>query len=105
MTRYFTTRKADDDLKEIYRYTLRSWGIKQARSYNKTLEAMFDMLSQNPSMGKTRSDIREGYRSFVKGQHVIFYRMRDDNILILRVLHSARDIKLLMRQESDDHPL
>jgi toxin ParE1/3/4 len=53
------------------------------------------LLSDSPYMGRERTDIRPGLRSFPVGSYVIFYNTIDDGIEIVRVLHGARDIENL----------
>ncbi|MDX9789405.1 MAG: type II toxin-antitoxin system RelE/ParE family toxin [Candidatus Kapabacteria bacterium] len=43
-------------------------------------------------MGGTRNEIKESLYSFPKDNHIIFYRILDDHIRIVRVLHGSRDI-------------
>ena len=48
-------------------------------------------------MGRARDeDLRSGLRSFPVGEYVIIYRILDEDILILRVLHGSRDIEALL---------
>ncbi len=49
-------------------------------------------LSRMPEMGSKRYDLAPGLRSFAVGNYVIFYRPASNGILIIRVLHGARDI-------------
>nr|WP_262888428.1 type II toxin-antitoxin system RelE/ParE family toxin [Chryseobacterium cheonjiense] len=46
----------------------------------------------NPTSGKTRNEIKQGLYSFPKGNHIIFYRLSDTHIIIVRILHGSRDI-------------
>jgi len=39
-----------------------------------------------------RSDIGEGIRSFLTGQHIVIYQPSESDILILRILHVRRDL-------------
>ncbi len=43
-------------------------------------------------MGRVRYELTAGLRSFPFGRYVIFYALSADEIDIVRVLHSARDI-------------
>jgi toxin ParE1/3/4 len=54
-----------------------------------------------PGLGRNRPDLAEDLKSFPTGNHVIFYRVVDGGIQILRVLHGARDIKKIFTQNSD----
>jgi len=75
MPAYRKTRRADEDLKEIYRYTRRMWGRARAMRYIRGLERRFKALTDNPLSGMAREDLKpEGLRSFVHGNHVVFYQ-------------------------------
>jgi toxin ParE1/3/4 len=86
------TNKAKSDLKEIGRYTQDHWGRDQRDKYLTMLDACFQRLAANPLKGNDCSDIRSGYRKFIVGRHVIFYRQKStDTIEVIRVLHSRMD--------------
>jgi len=60
------TRQADADLKDIYRYTRRTWGQAQATRYARQLQQRFRMLAEHPHAGTTREDLQpSGLHSFV----------------------------------------
>jgi len=54
------------------------------------------MLAESPSAGRTREEFQPGLRSFPVGSFVVFYRPIEDGILVVRVLHGARDIPELL---------
>ena len=89
---YRVTRRARDDLLNIARYTENLWGKKQRDIYLKQLEKRFAWLAENPLLGKHRTDIQQGYYSFVQGQHVIFYLVGQNVIDIIGVLHQQMDV-------------
>ena len=94
MPTYRKTRRADEDLKEIYRYTRRTWGRAQAVRYTRSLEQRFRALADNPLLGMAREDLQpEGLRSFVHGRHVVFYQQEPYGVLIVRVLHGRQDVR------------
>jgi toxin ParE1/3/4 len=64
------------DLKEIGRYTEDRWGRLQRDRYLNQLDGAFRKIATNPSLGRKRDDLRAGYRSCVRNQHVVFYRIR-----------------------------
>ena len=51
-----------------------------------------ELLSEQPGVGRDRSDVLSGLRGFPVGNYVIFYQPVDDGIENVRVLHGARDI-------------
>ena len=83
---------AAQDVEDIFDYTEGEYGFDQAVDYVSGLEELFQGLVENPEMGKARNEIKAGLRSFPKGQHIIFYRILDKHIRIVRVLHASRDL-------------
>jgi toxin ParE1/3/4 len=92
MSNFTITNKAIADLKEIGRYTLEHWGREQRKLYLQMLDTSFQQLASNPLKGKDCSDIRIGYRKFIAGSHVIFYRQKTAEMIeIVRILHGHMD--------------
>lgn len=92
--KYYLTNKAKNDLKEIARYTQKVWGIKQRNNYLKLLDRTFSSLALSPEKGILCNHIRDGYRKFWLGNHVIFYRqVISSEIEIVRILHQSMDIE------------
>ncbi len=89
---YILSEAADKDLEDIFDYTLDHFGFDQAEKYLLEIEEVFQILAVHPESGKTRNEIKEGLYSFPKDNHIIFYRILDKYIRIVRVLHGSRDI-------------
>jgi toxin ParE1/3/4 len=43
-------------------------------------------------MGRQRPELADGIRSFVSGSFVVFYTVGDAGVIVIRVLHHARDL-------------
>jgi toxin ParE1/3/4 len=93
MPDFKVTPRARDDLKRIGRYTLKIWGRKQRDVYLKNLDSRFQWLADNPSLGKHRPDVQEGYYYFAQGSHLVFYMVRDHGIDIIGIPHQNMDIQ------------
>lgn len=52
----------------------------------------WELLSTQPHLGMARDDISPGVRHLVMGQYVAFYRVKGNDVLIVRVLHGRRNI-------------
>ena len=89
MPAYRIRRAAEDDLREIARYTMRTWGSDQTVRYRHKLEECIAFLSRNPMLGRSCDAVFPGLRRFEVGRHVIFYRHEPTEILVLRILHQA----------------
>lgn len=85
------TPRAREDLKNIGRYTERTWGKTQRNRYLKAIEMRFQWLAENPLLGKHRTDICESYYSFPEGQHVVFYLIGSHCIDIIGIPHKEMD--------------
>lgn len=87
------TNKAKSDLKEIARFTSRRWGNEQRNVYLKQFDDSFWLLAEGPDIGKACDEIRDGYRKFPQGSHVIFYKqVGNQQIEIMRILHKSMDV-------------
>lgn len=92
LSHYLLSQDAEVDLGDIFDYTEQEFGLTQASCYLLELEAVFNQLIINPKLGRERDEIRAKLLSIVHSAHVIFYRVRTDNIRIVRVLHTSRDL-------------
>lgn len=93
MKSFDLTRSAQADLKSIARFTQGRWGVRQRNTYLKEVDQVFRALAKNPEMGRACDEVREGYRKFPHGSHVIYYKMHDaDLLLIVRILHAMMDV-------------
>lgn len=93
MTSYAFSHKAQQDLQDIALYTKETWGQAQAIKYLDEIESICNNLSQTPKIGKKRDEISQGIRSFPHQKHIIFYLIKGDKILIVRILHQKMDIQ------------
>lgn len=89
---YILSEAADKDLEDIFDFTTDHFGLDQAEKYLLEIEEVFQILVSHPESGKARNEIKEGLYSFPKDNHIIFYRIFDKQIQIVRVLHGSRDL-------------
>jgi len=93
MTKFKVSGKAKIDLIKIAKYTQLTWGTVQRNNYLKLMDAAFHQLANEPLLGVSCNDIREGYRKRPEGSHVIYYKEHKANqILIVRILHKSMDV-------------
>jgi len=92
MPAFRLTKKAIDDLRSIARYTQKTWGRTQRNKYLSKLDESFHILAQEPHLGQTCDEIRQGYRKHHVGRHLIFYRHVAARIEIIRILHERMDV-------------
>ena len=78
---------AVEDFTIIYEYSLLNFGVVQADKYTDLLEHTFHLLSNSPLMGHTCPELGNAVRRYDHQRHAIFYRQRDNDIFIIRILH------------------
>ena len=86
---------ARSDVDDILLYTIESWGRSQLVEYKVKLEDAFEILRKNPYIGSKKE---LSYRSFSVGRHYIFYRIDNEVIYIVRILHNKMDFSTCIFQ-------
>jgi toxin ParE1/3/4 len=75
---YRLTRQAQSDIKAIYHYTVEYFGERQAREYLDGLDYSFDLLTDNPKLGR----LWDG--------KVVYYRIVKDEIVLTRMRNARQ---------------
>ncbi len=86
MTKYTLTNEAEKDLEEIALYGIEKFGIVKASEYHSGLEEQFEKIATNPKHGQRVDHVLQGYRRSVYVSHSIYYKVRPEDVLIVRVL-------------------
>ncbi|ENW93599.1 type II toxin-antitoxin system RelE/ParE family toxin [Acinetobacter sp. NIPH 298] len=84
---YKLSHLAVEDFTAIYEYTLLNFGVIQADKYTEHLESTLQLLSTSPLIGYECLEIASGIRRHDHQHHAIFYRKREQDILVIRILH------------------
>ncbi len=92
MSTYHVSEAAQEDLRDIKRYTLETWGTAQTKTYLLELMTTFTKLARRPKLGRLRDDLGLELRSHPVRHHLVFYRQSQSDIEIVRVLHSNMDV-------------
>jgi len=89
---YRLSRKAGDDLIDIYIEGVARFGEEQADQYHREIGEMFDLLAQNPRMARERAEISPAVRVHPFQSHLIVYLPdHNDDIFIVRIRHAHED--------------
>jgi toxin ParE1/3/4 len=88
--RYRLSALAEEDLDEIWSYVAEDTSPTTADRLIDAIFNRFELLVEQPRMGRERPEFGEGVRSVVVETYVIYYR-HDEDVLIARVLHGRRD--------------
>ena len=92
MLDYKLSCKADNDLKNIYKYTCQKYGEKQADKYINALEKKFGKLAKNPLLCRKREEYNPPVRIHRHKKHLVVYIREGKSILIVRVLHEKMEL-------------
>lgn len=82
---------AERDLDEIWSYVAEDAAPTAADRLVDDIIHRFDLLAEQPRMGRARPEFGIGVRSFAVENYVIYYRREGNDVLIARVLHGRRD--------------
>jgi toxin ParE1/3/4 len=93
--------RARIDLDAIWTYVATESGsIDPANRLVASIMRSVYILRGTPLLGRSRdSDLRPGLRSLPSGNYVIFYRVKKGTVRIVRVLHGARDARVLLAND------
>ena len=94
------TENAQIDVKEIWQY-ISERSLVSADRLIVELFGKFQLLAQNPRLGKTQDRYFFNLRSFPFKKYLIFYVQTDKGIEIFRVVHSSRNVEGLFEEFFD----
>lgn len=85
---YELSRKALRQIEEIILYTDANFGEDQTHEYVSGLYHSFDILSDNPRMGRQFDERR---RRYIYRSHQVYYRLFKHRILIVDIRNSRQN--------------
>jgi plasmid stabilization system protein ParE len=92
------TPRAFRDLNEIRIYLEKNAGDRVADRVESRIFAAFDMLVQLEAVGHRRRDMRQPELRFHRVYRYMIVFRREPGVVVLRVLHGARDIAHILKQ-------
>ena len=90
---FVISKKALSDLEEIWLYTVEKWSIDQADRYYNLIFDEINYICKHINAGKSMEHVRKGYRASKVKSHLIFYKVMNNTIEIIRILHERMDIE------------
>lgn len=91
MSRIHFTAIAQADIAAIATFIAEK-NLPAAERFLDSVEPHCEKIADFPDMERSREELLPRLRSFPLGNYLIFYKVTDSGIEVLRVLHSARDI-------------
>ena len=90
---FVISKKVVSDLEEIWLYTVEKWSVQQADRYYNLIFDEINYISKNSNDGKSMEHVRKGYRASKVNSHLILYRVINDTIEMIRILHERMDME------------
>lgn len=91
MKKFLLSPEAQESLKQIKAFSTKQFGIEQTRLYLNQLLTTLRNLTENPTLGINRAELLPGCCSYFVGSHTIYYRIKDEMIEVIDVLHQSME--------------
>ena len=93
MSKVRFAQSAQTDLLEAWLFIAED-NLSAADQVLDNIEREANMLATQPLMGRTRPELADGVRSWpTSTAYILFYLVDKKGVVVIRVLHHARDIK------------
>lgn len=92
MGRFVLRPEAVSDIDEIWEYSVRHWGVTRANRYVGEIRSVIEKVAKNPKLGRAFSNRRPDHLRALVGSQAVVYRVLDEQIDIVRVLHQRMDL-------------
>ena len=94
---YLLSPLALADISDIWDYSCSNWGADQADAYAVAIHSACAELAQTLAKGRpggqSAEHIRMGYRKYLIGSHVIFFKCQArDRVEVVRILNQRMDV-------------
>lgn len=93
MSSYKLLPQTEQDLEQIWHYTVNQWGIEQANSYIDDFAQAFTLLAETPLICRERAELSPPVRIYRKNHHLNVYTLQNNIVLIIRILHKNMDVE------------
>ena len=94
MAKVLYSKRAVEDLANIWNYTYDEWSARQADKYYMILIQACREIASDSKKGKPYEEVAEGIQGFLIYRHIIlFKRLAAAEILVIRILYARMDLK------------
>ena len=94
MAKVHYSKKAVEDLANIWNYTYDQWSERQADKYYMILIQSYQEIALDSKKGKSYEEVADDIRGFLIYRHIIlFKRLATSEIHVIRILHAQMDLK------------
>ena len=104
MKKLHLSLSAEADIQSIFSYTLETWGELQFEKYVQIIDEALELITSehNHPLIRQREDLFPECQSIKAGHHVIFFRLHNKTIEVIRVLHQKMDIPSYFNLEEEE---
>jgi plasmid stabilization system protein ParE len=96
--RYRISRRANAELERICDRIAEA-NPAAAETLDERIHRAIRALAKFPGMGHTRADVKDKrYLFWAVGNYIIAYRVERKELIVVRILHGARDFRKLFKQ-------
>ena len=90
------TKRALDDLQDIYEYSLEEWGEKTAQKYLLAFQDAFNLLKEKPELLRINERISSKFTIYNVRKHYIVITVRHGS---MNLLEKLKDLEPLLDEE------
>jgi toxin ParE1/3/4 len=93
--------EAEQDLLASWNYAAREASPHVADEQLRSIDRACEALAEWPHSGRARDELFRGVRSIAVEAYVVFYRVGNSAIEIIRVLHGRRDVDAIFSRTGE----
>jgi toxin ParE1/3/4 len=91
MGSYKFSRKAEEDVANIFEYSIETFGLAQAEKYYASLTECIERLALYPNTGRDTFELGKDLKLFFFQSHSIYYTSDKHRLLIVRIISNHMD--------------
>ena len=88
---------AQSVISDIWDFTAERWGLDQAEHYVASIRDTLTELAAGRRTSRTADDVVPGYRSCMAGSHIAYFRIKANDLIVIRILHQSMDPNTQLR--------
>ncbi len=92
------TPRASRDIEAIADYLATRSSLSRSEQFLNGIDSTLQRIAQFPQIGRKRDELYPGLRSLPYEQYLIFYRLLNDDIEVLRVVSGYQDLLALFEE-------
>jgi toxin ParE1/3/4 len=89
---------AEEDLYGVTTYLATNESELHARRLLSKIFITISTIANTPYIGRERNELQKNLRSFPAWDYQVFYRLNENDVEIVRIIHSSRDIESLFER-------